>query len=680
MKNIVPRLRSIQVKVVALFMVVALFTVMSSAILIIIYEIENSKEKEQHRIDSIAEILAPTLTAAVVFNDELAANELLLPLMSDSTIMEAKVLLTNKELFVDIDSVHFGSQQRNDVHFVVSKPLVHDETNYGSLIITTNNLSTSNHIRVYTIFIAVIALTTLTLSLILAIVFSRYIIRPVLSLGRVATNVTQTNNYALRAERITKDEIGDLTDCFNSMLENIEQRDGTLESQVTQRTEELEIANNQLKKQAYQDSLSDLPNRRYFNDKLQNNVIRYEKGLVSGFSVLFLDLDGFKEINDTMGHDHGDVLLVSVANRLKKAVRESDLVARLGGDEFTVLIEDVVDQEVTSKVCESIHNELNDPFFINGEEVTITVSIGIAIFPENGLNVETILKCADLAMYQAKAEGRNCYKYFDSMMLQRLVEKREVVSDLKKALKEEQFELHFQPIVDFASGNFTKVEALIRWNHPTKGLLYPNDFIAIAEEFGIINDIGLWVLKNTAQHVSILNETFATIVDVSVNVSPAQFKGDFKLIETWLEDCKHQNLEVSQISFEITENLLMTSDAIVKKRLKLLKDSGIDIAIDDFGVGYSSLSYLQQIEVDVLKIDRSFVRNLEKDSNSQALCKAMINMADELGIKVVAEGIEEQAQADLLISYGCRFGQGYLFAKPEPLETLIALERQTKTA
>ncbi|WED29237.1 EAL domain-containing protein [Vibrio sp. DW001] len=671
MRNIVPRFRTIQVKLVALFMVVALFSVLSTAITIIKYEKSNSREKELHRIDSIAEILAPTLTAAVVFRDDFAASELLMPLMSDNTIIDAKVYTLDSDVFVSFQSPHLNSIVPNTVYITVAKPLVHDETNYGNLVIRVNDQSINKHIKVYSLFVGLIAVITLAISFALAIVFSRYIIDPLLNLARVATKVTKTNNYALRAETTTKDEIGQLTQCFNLMLENVELRDRNLELQVKQRTTELEAANSKLQKQAYHDSLSDLPNRRYLNEELRNYLIKYEANESIGFSILFLDLDGFKDVNDTLGHDYGDLLLIAVADRLRSVVRASDLVVRLGGDEFTILLGDVIDREHSTFVAKNVQRELNQPFIIKDEEISVTVSIGVAIFPINAIDVETILKCADLAMYEAKYEGRNCYRYFDNMMMDRLIEKRSVVADLKVALREEQFELYFQPIVDFSTGEIAKVEALIRWNHPTKGLVFPDEFISIAEEFGIINEIGEWVLRNACLHIPILQKTFNQDIQISVNVSPAQFKGDFKRIETWLNECRKCERQVDLISFEITENLLMTSDEIVKDRLKLLKNVGIDIAIDDFGVGYSSLSYLQQIEIDFIKIDRSFVKNLVDDANSQALCKAMIQMADELGIKVVAEGIEEKRQSDLLASYGCGYAQGYYFSKPVPIDVLI---------
>lgn len=673
-----PKVRSIQVKVVALLMLVALFAVLSTAITIINYEKNNAKEKELHRIDSIAQILAPTLTAAVVFRDEFNANELLIPLMSDNTIIDATVFDESDSVFVSIGSVDQNIVQLPNAFIIVDKVLVHDNTYFGKLVIRVNDLSIKNHIEVYSLFIVFMAVITLGTSLVLAIIFGRYITKPILQLGRLATSVTETNNYGLRSQSTTNDEIGELTDCFNLMLENIELRDRNLELKVKQRTKELEVVNYKLKRQAYTDSLSGLPNRRFLNKELRRYESLYQEKQIMGFSILFLDLDGFKEVNDTMGHDHGDELLIAVSEKLRAVIRDRDLVARLGGDEFTILLGDVTDKSITKKVATNIHKALNEPFLINGEQVLVTVSIGIAIFPINGQNVETILKCADLALYEAKNDGRNCYQYFDTVMMQRLVEKRQIVNDLKIALQENQFELYFQPIIDIATGKMTNVEALIRWHHPIKGLIFPNDFISIAEEFGIIREIGEWVLRSASEHLSTLKQIYGRDIRISVNVSPDQFKGRFRWIDQWLLECKQRQLPVGLISFEITENLLMSSDDIVKQRLKQLKNVGIYIAIDDFGVGYSSLSYLQRIEIDIIKIDRSFVQNLVIDKNSQALCKAMINMANELGIKVVAEGIESKQQLELLGYYGCDFGQGYYFSKPVPID--ILREREASLA
>lgn len=670
-KAIINRFNSIQVKVVILFMILALFTVATTAVIIINYEKSNSIVKEQYRLESIAEILGPALTATVVFNDEVTASELMLPLMSDQTIIDARVELDDNRLFVKVNSPYTHIDDLATEHLSVSRKLTHDGSHYGSLIIRANDSAISKHISVYTLFISFIAAITLTISFILSLVFSRYIIKPISNLSRLAKQVTETNNYALRSNVTAHDEIGVLSQAFNQMLQQIELRDSNLERQVKQRTNELQLVNEQLSRQAYQDSLLDMPNRRFFSETLQTLVDQYEREVSVGFSILFLDLDGFKEVNDTLGHDYGDLLLVAVSKRLNSAKRKSDLLARLGGDEFTILISDVVDEKVASRVAKEIHQALRAPFFIHGEEISITGSIGIALFPNNGSSVEAIMKSADLAMYEAKAEGRNCFRYFDDSMMQRLIDQREVVADLKVALLDDQLEIHYQPIVDLNSGSIVKVEALVRWKHPVKGLIYPNDFIQLAEEFGIINDIGEWVLLRALKDWQTLSDAFGCPIQISVNVSPAQFKTDFSWATSFLKQLHHCGIEPKHISFEITENLLMSSDDIVKERLKQLKKAGIQIAIDDFGVGYSSLSYLQQIEVDILKIDRSFVQHLTVDINSQTLCKAMINMAKELGICVVAEGVEEQKHAEILAQFGCTLGQGYYFAKPMPISMLI---------
>lgn len=670
-KQWMPNSTSIQWKVVAIIMVVVLFSILSAAVTIINYEQGKSTTNERYRVESIAEILSQPLTAAVVFQDEFTANELLLPLMSDPTVIDVNVLTNKNEKFLSLDSPHVNTDGETQLHLVISRPLIYDGTVYGRLVVRLNDLAVKKHIRAYTVFIGFIASITLCLSLIMAIIFARYIIRPILRLGRLAHKVTETNNYALRATVVTRDEIGQLTHNFNLMLQNIEQRDHNLEKQVKQRTLELEVVNDKLQKQAYGDSLSGLPNRRYLNERLRKHVYDFARGKSIGFSMLFLDLDGFKEVNDTMGHDYGDVLLVAASKRLRASVRPSDLVARLGGDEFTILIPDVIKESVSTKVAHKIREALREPFIIKGEEVTVTVSIGIAVFPTHGSTVESILKCADLAMYEAKAEGRDCYKYFNDSMMQALLNKRKLVTDLKQAISEQQFEVYYQPIMDLTSGDMVKVEALIRWNHPSGGMIFPNDFISIAEEFGIITEIGAWVLNKTTQDAKALKDAFGRDIQVCINVSPSQFKGDFEWATSWLESEAANELSRGSISFEITEHLLMTSDDIVRERLEQLKRAGIEIAIDDFGVGYSSLSYLQQIDVDTLKIDRSFVRYLEIDSSSQALCKAMINMAEELGIRIVAEGVENQEQADLLASFGCCYGQGYYFSYPVPLAELI---------
>jgi diguanylate cyclase (GGDEF)-like protein/PAS domain S-box-containing protein len=427
-----------------------------------------------------------------------------------------------------------------------------------------------------------------------------------------------------------------------------------------------------IERQANYDDLTGLPNRRLFADRLEQAVKEsHRSGLP--LALLFLDLDLFKEVNDTLGHNMGDLLLKETARRLSCTVRETDTVARLSGDEFTVLITGMADLSIVERVAEKICAVLAEPFQLEEERAFISVSIGITLYPDDAMKTEDLLKYADQAMYAAKAAGRNRFHYFTPALQQAAENHMRLARDMRGALEEQQFVVHYQPIIEMATGHVHKAEALIRWQHPQRGLVSPNDFIYIAEETGMINEIGDWVFRQAAQLTKHLRLNGHPAFQIGVNKSPVQFHSDRDSFGAWLEYLQQLGLPGSSISVEITEGLLLDSD--VTDRLLAMRDSGVQVALDDFGTGYSSLSYLKKYDIDYLKIDRSFVRDMTQDQDDQILCEAIIVMAHKLGLKVIAEGVETMQQRDLLFAMGCDYGQGYLFSRPIPaleLERLLA--------
>jgi EAL domain-containing protein (putative c-di-GMP-specific phosphodiesterase class I) len=351
----------------------------------------------------------------------------------------------------------------------------------------------------------------------------------------------------------------------------------------------------------------------------------------------------------------------------------------MGGDEFNVLLMDIESAEEVTLIAENIHRHLSESFYLHNEHVFVTCSIGITLCPEHGDTVETLIKYADLAMYEAKNDGRNCYQFFSQHMLDAALEKRRITEDLRHGINNEEFELYYQPIVDLTSGRVVKAEALIRWNHPSQGFLKPAEFIDVAEEAGLIKELGSWIATTASKKVVKMRRLVDPDFKVSINVSPSQFKGSGKWLEEWFAYMDELHLDKSAIIVEITENLLMESEESVRENLLKLRDEGISIAIDDFGVGYSSLSYLQEMDVDILKIDRSFVDNLDKDSDSIVLCRAMVRMAHHLNISVVAEGISTDIHKNKLMALGCDYGQGYLFEKPMPADIFCAKYAEVQT-
>jgi len=420
-------------------------------------------------------------------------------------------------------------------------------------------------------------------------------------------------------------------------------------------------------RQANYDFLTDLPNRYMFQDRLEQEI-RHAQREHSLLALLFIDLDHFKDVNDTLGHPVGDQLLITAAERISHCVRGTDTVARMGGDEFTIILRDLNHTLDAEKIAEQVISELAAPYVINGETIYVTASIGITFCPDDATEVDLLISNADQAMYVSKTSGRNRISYFTRALQDSAHNRLTLITDMRLAVQNHQFELYYQPIIDLASGRIIKAEALLRWNHPERGIISPAEFVPLAEETGLIVSIGDWVYREATAQARRWCEAFGQGLQVSVNVSPVQFQSESLNIDDWLTYLQTLGLEEKYLSIEITEGLLLNASREVKDKLLQFRDAGIQVAIDDFGVGYSALSYLRRFDIDYLKIDQSFIRNLETEQNDLVLSEAIVVMAHKLGLKVTAEGVETEAQRQLLLNIGCDNGQGYLFARPQPAE------------
>jgi len=426
-------------------------------------------------------------------------------------------------------------------------------------------------------------------------------------------------------------------------------------------------------KQANFDMLTGLPNRRLFHDRLDQEIKKMQRAGQS-LALLFIDLDRFKDVNDTLGHSTGDLLLIEAARRIGDCVRATDTVARLGGDEFTVIMPTLTDVKRVGELAQTMLKVLAAPFELGGETAYVSASIGIAIFPDDAGETESLIKHADQAMYAAKEQGRNCFSYFSASMQVVAQARMQLGKDLRGALAAGQLMVYYQPIVDLATGKIVKAEALLRWRHPARGMVGPAEFIPLAEELNLIGEIGDWVFKESARKVKKWCEMERDCVQVSVNKSPRQFHAG-RTHETWVDYMKEIDLPASCINIEITEGLLLDDHPEISEKLIRFRDGGVQISLDDFGTGYSAMSYLKKFHIDYLKIDRSFVRDMSIDPGDRAIAEAIIVMAHKLGLKVVAEGVETVEQLELLIAAGCNYGQGYFFAQPMPpdaFDTLLA--------
>jgi diguanylate cyclase (GGDEF)-like protein/PAS domain S-box-containing protein len=431
--------------------------------------------------------------------------------------------------------------------------------------------------------------------------------------------------------------------------------------------------------QANFDPLTGLPNRRMFHERLRMEMKKTDRSHLQ-MALVFIDLDHFKDINDTLGHAQGDVLLKEAAQRLSASVRGTDTVARLGGDEFTVILSEVSNASDVARIGEDILRRLSEPFQLGDNQGHISASIGITLYPDDGSTVEVLLKNADQAMYAAKEQGRNRYNYFAPFMQEATQVRKLLTKELREAVANDQFRVVYQTIVELKTGEIQKAEALVRWQHPVRGMLAPSDFIGIAESTGMIVSIGDWVFRQAAHEVKRLQQFAGKGFQICVNKSAMQFRDGASQYQEWLDYLDQLGLSGNSIIVEVTEQLLQDASNQVTDKLLAFRDAGIQVSLDDFGTGYSSLSFLKRFDIDYLKINPRFVSNLTAGSDDVLLCEAIVVMAHKLGMKVIAEGIETEEQLDYLTRAGCDYGQGFLFTKPvraEELEGLLQLRQAT---
>ncbi len=458
------------------------------------------------------------------------------------------------------------------------------------------------------------------------------------------------------------------------------------------------VAEERLLELAHFDPLTGLPNRRHYCESLERALV-VAKAQSLFVSVLFIDLDRFKNVNDTLGHALGDELLRKVSDRMIKCLRGTDILGRLGGDEFALILMNSSDPHAAAIVANTIINELHRPFDLDGHDVTVTASIGITVFPADSSDAVTLMKYADTAMYEAKSAGRDTYRFYTAEMNSRAQEKHDLENALRKAIAHNEFVLHYQPTMQINTGQWTGVEALIRWNRPGHGLVLPGDFIPALEETGLIVPVGTWVIDAACKQMAEWERAGLGPVAVAVNVSGRQFVLADKVQEdmpatrdgdnsiTLLDFARAAEKALSEhhiatnlLEFELTESTLMSEAEKTVGILRKLKSLGIRISIDDFGTGYSSLAYLRRFPIDTLKIDRAFIRDITSDPEDAAITMAIISMAHSLKLEVIAEGVETKEQLDFLRTQGCDQAQGFLLARPMPADQLASLFRASKHA
>lgn len=433
-----------------------------------------------------------------------------------------------------------------------------------------------------------------------------------------------------------------------------------------------EVTESQLAYLNDHDMLTGLPNRQMYQQTLTKRIRQFKGATPTRLAVMFIDLDRFKNVNDTFGHAFGDQLLIEAADRLKAGLRSCDSVSRQGGDEFTVLIDDIHDTSDAEKVAQKIIHLLSQPFSIEGHELRVGCSIGIAVYPQDGDDAITLMKNADTAMYRAKDKGKNGYSFYSAEMNDTVIQKLVMEEWLNKALEHDEFVLYYQPQVDIFSNRMNGMEALIRWNHPRLGFISPGEFIPLAEETSLIIPIGEWVLRTACNQNKAWQDAGYTPLKMAVNISPIQFHQS-NFVDVVLDALRESGLEPRYLELEITEGIAMYHVDQVIQKLQTLRDLGVQISMDDFGTGYSSLTYLKRFPIHKLKIAQQFVRDVTVDPDDAAIVQAIMAMAHSLKLNVIAEGVETEEQLAFLLDIRCEEIQGYIYSRPLPPHEFVKL-------
>ena len=424
------------------------------------------------------------------------------------------------------------------------------------------------------------------------------------------------------------------------------------------------IAERKVSLLAYRDTLTGLPNRLLFADRLEQAVMRSERSRTS-MALMLVDIDDFKLVNDSFGHDAGDKLIKAVGELISKSLRRADTIARLGGDEFAVIIEGISSPEDAISIADNLTTILEHNVRLDDQETYTSASIGISVYPDDGRDARTLLKNADTAMFRAKENGRHCFQFYKPEMSVNAMERLELENSLKAAFENDEFLIHYQPIIDIHKNEITGVEALLRWQHPDKGMIHPSDFVSVVEDCGLIVAMGEWLIYSACKQVRVWQDAGLTNQNVSINLSPRQFK-EQDLVALFTQAVAEHDIDASSLSVEITERTLIDNVGEVEATLKKLRGMGMKVFLDDFGTGYASLAYLKEFPVDVVKIDREFIEGLPDNEEDSAIVEAIAGLTRGLKLTLLAEGVENERQLDVLKGLGCQFGQGYYWSKALP--------------
>ncbi|MDH5433226.1 MAG: EAL domain-containing protein [Gammaproteobacteria bacterium] len=650
----------------------AVLVLAASSISVTYYQM--SKNALIKNTQSQANLIANNATIYIANDNQEELNRLLNSLVINSDFAAAifdntgKIISSRNSKDIFISEAEFKKNESNlwlDDRLFLWQPILDDNKEFNGIVYL--KLSTDPFYKDLTFYIMVsLAVVVIIMTGVFLVSFSvqKTISEPLVELERISRKISGSGNFSIRVPDYGDDEIGSLSRSFNQMLVTIERQRKEREdvnNAMKINKKRLERAVKDLQYLANYDSLTQLPNRALCMDRMKLSLKRAarENSIVA---VLFLDLDHFKDVNDSLGHAVGDQLLKATSERLLEKIRNVDTLARLGGDEFVIILNSLYDTDDVINIAEKIVGSFEEPFRLSNYEVNTTVSVGICTYPNDGVDVDSLMKAADAAMYKAKESGRNTYEFFEAELNYMAIKRHQLANELRQAIKNGELSIVFQPQFNIVENRMIGSEVLVRWKHPILGTISPSEFVPIAENTGLIKEIGTWVLDNTCKQI-VECRRLGFDIRFSVNLSVLQFK-QADLPEQIAQTLKKFKIPPRLLEVEITESMLMRDVTQAIDMLERFKEMQIRIAIDDFGTGYSSLSYLRRFPLDALKIDSSFIDELVVSTEDTEITQAIISMAKSLHLDVIAEGVETQQQYDFLAENGCDNIQGYYFSKP----------------
>lgn len=651
---------------------VALCTLMLA---FLVFDNSRSHSQLQERLATLGDVVGQNSTAALSFNDRLAAVEVLRALQAEPPVVYA--------CLYDLSGRLFAQYTRPDMrpscvptlpkkppgdayHASIMRPVMHHQERVGTVLLSSDMQDLKKRRKNLLLVTTGLMFVGLLVSGVSATLLQSKITQSISELANAMNNVTLKQDFETRVSVSGHDEIAILGHGFNSMLSELERREQAKQT-----------AEAQLQFQALNDVLTGLPNRRHFLERLSQSLARAQReGRI--VALLYIDLDGFKLVNDSLGHAIGDTLLVEVATRFQARVRRADTLARLGGDEFTVILEGLRTKEDAAVAAKSLLDVLKPAFVIVDHQLTIRASIGISLFPENGREAAELMQQADSAMYAAKREGKDRVIYYTPELGSVARERLNLESELRRALSQNEITVHYQPEFEVFSNRLVRFEALARWNHPNLGAISPAKFIPIAEESGLIVSLGAWVMEHACAEAVRWQSLATRPIQVAVNVSSLQFARE-QFVDEVVEILECTGLRPELLQLELTESVMLAGIHQTSESMKRLKALGVSLAIDDFGTGYSCLSYLPSLPFDGLKIDRAFVKDLGTKADSTAMVRSLIALAKTVGLRVIVEGIETQEQLNAIREFGGDEIQGYLLGRPtpDPASRISTLQQET---